>query len=190
MVLFGQLCSRARARGVRVKPFWRAWFRRFRVESRRRGVVVIGAVGLCGRAGFRGAAGAWSPATPPKANSRPRRRSISRATRRKGSTPAAIFRANGGEGFSFQGARRSDREALQANPSLQAAQVAPRQAKENLTPRKARSMPSLDANASATRQQFSPAESGQPGRRSIFNLFQTTLNISLYTPTRSAVSAA
>ena len=72
-------------------------------------------------------------------------------------------------------------EALQANPSLQAAQAALWQAKENLYAQEGHLMPSLDANASATRQQFSPAEFGQPGSPLIFNLFQTTVNVS-YTP--------
>jgi NodT family efflux transporter outer membrane factor (OMF) lipoprotein len=72
-------------------------------------------------------------------------------------------------------------EALQANPSLQAAQAALWQAKENLYAQQGHLLPSLDANASDTRQQFSPAEFGQPGSPLIFNLFQTTLNIS-YTP--------
>jgi NodT family efflux transporter outer membrane factor (OMF) lipoprotein len=72
-------------------------------------------------------------------------------------------------------------EALQANPSLQAAQAALWQAKENLYAQEGHLMPSLDANSSATREQFSPAEFGQPGAPLIFNLFQTTLNIS-YTP--------
>jgi NodT family efflux transporter outer membrane factor (OMF) lipoprotein len=72
-------------------------------------------------------------------------------------------------------------EALQANPSLQAAQAALWQAKENLYAQEGHLMPSLDANASVTRQQFSPAEFGQPGSPLIFNLFQTTVNVS-YTP--------
>ena len=72
-------------------------------------------------------------------------------------------------------------EALRANPSLQAAQAALWQAKENLYAQEGHLMPSLDANASATRQQFSPAEFGQPGSPLIFNLFQTTVNVS-YTP--------
>jgi len=42
-------------------------------------------------------------------------------------------------------------------------------------------MPSLDAIASATRQQFSPSEFGGTGAPFIFNLFQTTVNVS-YTP--------
>ena len=72
-------------------------------------------------------------------------------------------------------------EALRANPSLQAAQAALWQAKENLYAQQGHLMPSLDANASDTRQQFSPAEFGQPGSPLIFNLFQTTVNVS-YTP--------
>src|SRR5262249_10506298 len=42
-------------------------------------------------------------------------------------------------------------------------------------------MPQLDANASAQRQQFSPAEFGGSGPPFIFNLFQTTVNVS-FTP--------
>ena len=54
-------------------------------------------------------------------------------------------------------------EALQANPSLQAAQAALWQAKENLYAQEGHLMPSFDANASATRQQLSPAEFGSAG---------------------------
>ena len=69
-------------------------------------------------------------------------------------------------------------EALQANPSLQAAQAALWQAKENLYAQEGKLMPQLDANASATREQFSPAEFGGAGPPFIFNLFQTTVNVS------------
>ncbi len=72
-------------------------------------------------------------------------------------------------------------EALQANPSLQAAQASLWQAKENLYAQKGKLLPSLDANASATRQQFSPAEFGGTGPPLIFNLFQATVNVS-YAP--------
>ena len=72
-------------------------------------------------------------------------------------------------------------EALQANPSLQAAQAALWQAKENLYAAEGKLMPQLDANASAERQQFSPAEFGGVGPPFIFNLFQSTVNVS-YAP--------
>jgi NodT family efflux transporter outer membrane factor (OMF) lipoprotein len=72
-------------------------------------------------------------------------------------------------------------EALSANPSLQAAQAALWQAKENLYAQAGKLLPSIDANASAERQQFSPASFGSAGSPSIFNLYQTTLNIS-YAP--------
>jgi NodT family efflux transporter outer membrane factor (OMF) lipoprotein len=72
-------------------------------------------------------------------------------------------------------------EALRANPSLQAAQAALWQAKENLYAQEGKLMPQLDANASATREQFSPAEFGGTGAPFIFNLFQTTVNVS-YAP--------
>jgi NodT family efflux transporter outer membrane factor (OMF) lipoprotein len=72
-------------------------------------------------------------------------------------------------------------EALAANPSLQSAQAALWQAKELLYAAEGKLMPQLDANASAQRQQFSPAEFGGSGPPFIFNLFQTTVNVS-FTP--------
>jgi NodT family efflux transporter outer membrane factor (OMF) lipoprotein len=72
-------------------------------------------------------------------------------------------------------------EALQTNPSLQAAQAALWQAKENLYAQAGKLLPSVDANSSATRQQFSPAEFGGSGPPSIFNLYQATVNVS-YAP--------
>jgi NodT family efflux transporter outer membrane factor (OMF) lipoprotein len=72
-------------------------------------------------------------------------------------------------------------QALEANPNLQAAQAALWQAKENLYAQTGKLLPSVDANASATREQFSPAEFGQPGAPAIFNLFQATANVS-YVP--------
>ncbi len=72
-------------------------------------------------------------------------------------------------------------DALKANPSLQAAQAALWQAKENLYAQTGKLLPSVDANASATREQFSPAELGETGSPAIFNLFQATVNVS-YVP--------
>jgi NodT family efflux transporter outer membrane factor (OMF) lipoprotein len=72
-------------------------------------------------------------------------------------------------------------QALQANPSLQAAQAALWQAKENLYAQTGKLLPNVDANASATRQQFSPAEFGGSGPPFIFNLFQATVNVA-YAP--------
>jgi len=72
-------------------------------------------------------------------------------------------------------------EALRANPSLQAAQSTLWQAKENLYASAGALLPSADAAASATREQFSPAEFGQPGPPQIFNLYQATVSVS-YAP--------
>ncbi len=72
-------------------------------------------------------------------------------------------------------------QALQANPSLQAAQAALWQAKENLYAQRGKLFPTLSANGSATREQFSPAEFGEAGAPFIFNLFQATVNVS-YAP--------
>jgi NodT family efflux transporter outer membrane factor (OMF) lipoprotein len=72
-------------------------------------------------------------------------------------------------------------QALRSNPSLQAAQATLWQAKENLYAQAGVLLPNIDANSSATRQRFSPASFGQSGQASIFNLYQTTVNIS-YAP--------
>jgi NodT family efflux transporter outer membrane factor (OMF) lipoprotein len=72
-------------------------------------------------------------------------------------------------------------QALKANPNLQAAQAALRQAKENVQAQAGTLLPQVDGNASATRQQFSLANFGQSGPPLIFNLLQTTVNVS-YSP--------
>jgi NodT family efflux transporter outer membrane factor (OMF) lipoprotein len=72
-------------------------------------------------------------------------------------------------------------EALQANPSLEAGQAALWQAKENLYAQQGKLLPSFDANGQAERQRFSPAEFGGSGPPFIFNLYQTTINVS-YAP--------
>jgi NodT family efflux transporter outer membrane factor (OMF) lipoprotein len=69
-------------------------------------------------------------------------------------------------------------EALQSNPNLAAGQAALWQAKENLYAQTGSLLPTADANASAERQQFSPAEFGSPGAPSIFNLYQASVNVS------------
>ena len=68
-------------------------------------------------------------------------------------------------------------QALQANPSLQAAQAALWQAKENLYAQRGKLLPTVDANSSATREQVSLATFGEPGPPLLFNLFQTTVNV-------------
>jgi len=72
-------------------------------------------------------------------------------------------------------------EALRANPSLQGAQAALWQAKETLYAQQGKLLPQLDANGTAERQQFTPAEFGGSGPPFIFNLFQATVNVS-YAP--------
>ena len=72
-------------------------------------------------------------------------------------------------------------EAITANPNLQAAQATLWQAKENLYAQAGKLLPTIDANASAERQQFSPAEFGGSGAPSIFNLYQASVNVA-YSP--------
>jgi len=69
-------------------------------------------------------------------------------------------------------------QALLANPNLEAAQASLWQAKENLYAQAGALLPTIDANASAERQQFSPAEFGGNGAPSIFNLYQASVNVS------------
>jgi NodT family efflux transporter outer membrane factor (OMF) lipoprotein len=68
-------------------------------------------------------------------------------------------------------------EALKANPSLQAAQAALWQAKENLYAQRGKLLPTVDANSFAERQQLSPATFGQSGPPILFNLYQATVNV-------------
>jgi len=72
-------------------------------------------------------------------------------------------------------------EALRANPNLQAAQAALWQAKETLYAQAGTMLPSFDANVSAVRQAFSPAEFGLTGNSETLNLYQATVNVS-YAP--------
>ncbi len=69
-------------------------------------------------------------------------------------------------------------QALRASPNVEAAQAALWQAKETLYAQAGSLLPTVDANASVTRQQFSPAEFGSAGAPSIFNLFQASVNVS------------
>jgi NodT family efflux transporter outer membrane factor (OMF) lipoprotein len=68
--------------------------------------------------------------------------------------------------------------AITANANLQAAQATLRQAQENAKAQLGSLFPQLDANGSATREQFSPAQFGQSGPPFTFNLFNTTVNVS------------
>jgi NodT family efflux transporter outer membrane factor (OMF) lipoprotein len=68
-------------------------------------------------------------------------------------------------------------EALKANPSLQAAQAALWQAKENLYAQRGKLLPTVDAASSAERQQLSPATFGQSGPPILFDIYQATVNV-------------
>jgi NodT family efflux transporter outer membrane factor (OMF) lipoprotein len=69
-------------------------------------------------------------------------------------------------------------QAIVANPNLEAAQASLWQAKEDLYAQTGSLLPTVDANSSAERQQFSPAEFGGTGAPSIFNLYQASVNVS------------
>lgn len=70
---------------------------------------------------------------------------------------------------------------LQNSPTLQAAQASLRQAEENLKGGVGGFFPSVDAQLSATRQKESKASSGLNVPPPIFNLYNTSLNVS-YSP--------
>lgn len=69
-------------------------------------------------------------------------------------------------------------EALVSSPSLESAQAALWQAKENLYAQGGSLLPTVDLPASGERQQFSPAEFGGAGPPSKFNLYQASVNAS------------
>jgi NodT family efflux transporter outer membrane factor (OMF) lipoprotein len=69
-------------------------------------------------------------------------------------------------------------QALKANPSLQAAQAALRQARENVYAGQGALFPSVTANASATREKISGASFGLPGLSSAVGITSIGLNLS------------
>lgn len=72
-------------------------------------------------------------------------------------------------------------QALKANPDIDAAQAALRQAQENLYAGQGALFPSLGANVQAERQALSGVAFGQPGRNFTFNLTTAQLSVS-YAP--------
>ncbi|HTN94713.1 MAG TPA: efflux transporter outer membrane subunit [Gallionella sp.] len=69
--------------------------------------------------------------------------------------------------------------ALKANPDLQAAQATLRQARENAYAAGGLLFPSVDANASAYRQDTNGAQSGQPGNPgSLYTVYNATVSVS------------
>jgi NodT family efflux transporter outer membrane factor (OMF) lipoprotein len=69
-------------------------------------------------------------------------------------------------------------EALQANPTVQSAQAALRQAHENVLAAWGVLAPSVDASASGRRQRQSGAEFGPNGGPSLFNLYNASVSVS------------
>jgi NodT family efflux transporter outer membrane factor (OMF) lipoprotein len=72
-------------------------------------------------------------------------------------------------------------QALRANPDLQAAQAALREANENVYAAQGAFFPSVNANAQAERTRISGAEFGEPGLHELLTLSTASLNIS-YAP--------
>ncbi len=72
-------------------------------------------------------------------------------------------------------------QALAGNPGLEAAQATLRQARETYYAQRGSLFPTVDANASAERQQLSQATFGLGGPPLVFNLFQATVNVA-YAP--------
>jgi len=72
-------------------------------------------------------------------------------------------------------------QALRANPDLQAAQAALREANETLYAGQGALFPTLGVNAEVNRQRLSGAEFGQPSRSATFTLNTAALNVS-YAP--------
>jgi len=73
------------------------------------------------------------------------------------------------------------REALRANPDVEAAQAALRQARENFFAQQGSLFPTLSANGSGQQQLASPASQGQTGAGTMFGVTSASLNIS-YSP--------
>jgi NodT family efflux transporter outer membrane factor (OMF) lipoprotein len=72
-------------------------------------------------------------------------------------------------------------QSLRANPDLDAAQAALRQARENVRAEEGALFPAVNASLQAERQRLSGATFGQPGAHPTFSLVTPTLNVS-YSP--------
>jgi NodT family efflux transporter outer membrane factor (OMF) lipoprotein len=70
------------------------------------------------------------------------------------------------------------KEALQSNPSLEAAQATLRQARENVLAQRGVLFPAVDGNLSTTREKISGAAFGNPRSSSIFTLTTGSLSLS------------
>lgn len=70
------------------------------------------------------------------------------------------------------------KEALQSNPSLDAAQATLRQAQENVLAQRGVFFPSIEGNFSTARQKITGASLNNPGFSSIFTFTTGTLNVS------------
>jgi NodT family efflux transporter outer membrane factor (OMF) lipoprotein len=69
-------------------------------------------------------------------------------------------------------------QALKANPTVQSAQAALRQAQENVLAAWGTLSPSIDASGKGARQRLSGAEFGPGGRSSLFNLYNASVSVS------------
>ena len=83
--------------------------------------------------------------------------------------------------FHSQPLNRLIEQSLHANPDLDAAQAALRQAQENVRAQQGALFPQADVSLQAERQNLSGATFGQPGLHSTFSLVTPSLNIS-YAP--------
>ena len=81
--------------------------------------------------------------------------------------------------FHSEALDRLIRQALTDSPTLAAAQAALRQAQENLAAQRGVVLyPAVDAKASAARQKFSGASTGQPGQGEILTLYNASVDVS------------
>lgn len=69
-------------------------------------------------------------------------------------------------------------QALAANPDLQAAKAALRQAQEAMLSERGQLLPSVDASFAPTRQKTNPASFGQSGPSNIYNLYNASVSVS------------
>ncbi len=81
--------------------------------------------------------------------------------------------------FHCEALDRTIRQALERSPTLAAAQAALRQAEENRKAQLGALFPSIDANFSANRSQFTGASFGQPNRQgNTFSLYNASVSLS------------
>jgi len=92
--------------------------------------------------------------------------------------PAAKISADWWKLYASEPLNKLINQALTANPDLKAAEASLKEAQENVYAAEGAFLPSFNLNETPTREKFSPASFGLPGKSSIFTIYNTNVSVS------------